>query len=129
VLSAIILLPADPSLHLQKLWWEPILFRQFCMLQSLSIAALASPAPTGNFQPQQSGPSAILSGRNSYKIGIMNSAIRLLALLATLTLCASAADISGAWKLRATGGVIHKTIGYATFEFKTDGAVSQVPRT
>jgi hypothetical protein len=51
----------------------------------------------------------------------MNSAIRLLALLATLTLCASAADISGAWKLRATGGVIHKTIGYASLEFKADG--------
>jgi hypothetical protein len=43
-------------------------------------------------------------------------------LLATLTLCASAADISGAWKLRVTDGVIHKTIAYATFEFKVDGS-------
>ena len=52
----------------------------------------------------------------------MKFPFRILALLAMLTLGASAADISGAWKLRVTGGVIHMTIAYATFQFQIDGS-------
>lgn len=40
---------------------------------------------------------------------------------ATLALAASGGDIAGKWKAVVVGGVLHKTIAEATFEFKVDG--------
>jgi hypothetical protein len=62
-----------------------------------------------------------LSGEKTCKIGEMSFCFRILALLATISFGASAADIPGAWRLRVTGGVSHKTIAYAAFEFQVDG--------
>lgn len=52
----------------------------------------------------------------------MNCTLRVLTLLATLTLAASAAEISGTWKLRVTRGVIHKTFADVTLELKAEGS-------